>query len=181
MATRLKWQLAGQACHLFAVFDGHGGSAASRCCAAHVAAIADTLLAPAAHPVVASPIELADQLQQAAVLTCLELHRAFAASGRGGGCTATLVLQAGRLLTCASLGSSRCVLDTGGGSLATLSAQHVISSNPQERQRLLAAGCHVAPQEPGSSSPASSPRSGGGVLRLWPGGWVHRLAAGCMQ
>ncbi|KAI7836237.1 hypothetical protein COHA_009877 [Chlorella ohadii] len=170
VATRLKASVAGQACFLFAVFDGHGGVAASRCCAAHVAAIVDVLLQPVARSLATSPEELASQLQHVAVQACLELQRAFAASGRSGGCTATLVLQAGRLVTVASLGSSRCVLSTGSSGLATLSAQHVISTNQQELQRLLKAGCHVAPQEPGSPGPAASPRSGGGVLRLWPGG-----------
>lgn len=170
MATRLKASVAGQACFLFAVFDGHGGVAASRCCAAHVAAVVDVLLWPVARSLATSPEDLASQLQHVAVQACLELQRAFAASGRIGGCTATLVLQAGRLVTVASLGSSRCVLSTGSGGLATLSAQHVISANQQELQRLLKAGCHVAPQEPGSPGPAASPRSGGGVLRLWPGG-----------
>ncbi|PRW58478.1 Rhomboid protease [Chlorella sorokiniana] len=170
VAARLKWPVAGQPCYLFAVFDGHGGSAASRSCAAHAAAIVDVLLSPAAGAPATRPEDLALQLQQAAVHACLELQRAFAASGRSGGCTATLVLQAGRIVTVASLGSSRCVLNTGSGGLATLSAQHVISANQQELHRLLKAGCHVAPQEPGSTGPTASPRSGGGVLRLWPGG-----------
>lgn len=174
VATRLKWPLAGQPCHLFAVFDGHGGSAASRSCAAHVAAIVDVLLPPAARSPAATPEDLTLQLQKAAVQACLELQRAFAVSGRGGGCTATLVLQAGRVVTVASLGSSRCVLNTGSGGLASLSAQHVISANSQELHRLLKAGCHVAPQEPGSTGPAASPRSGGGVLRIWPGGCTAR-------
>lgn len=178
VATRLKWPLAGQPCHLFAVFDGHGGSAASRSCAAHVAAIVDVLLPPAARSPAATPEDLTLQLQKAAVQACLELQRAFAVSGRGGGCTATLVLQAGRVVTVASLGSSRCVLNTGSGGLASLSAQHVISANSQELHRLLKAGCHVAPQEPGSTGPAASPRSGGGVLRIWPGGLTLSRAIG---
>jgi len=125
-----------------------------------------------------SPEDLASQLQHVAVQACLELQRAFAASGRIGGCTATLVLQAGRLVTVASLGSSRCVLSTGSGGLATLSAQHVISANQQELKRLLKAGCHVAPQEPGSPGPAASPRSGGGVLRPRPGGCTGGVGNG---
>lgn len=173
VAVRLRWPLAGQACHLFAVFDGHGGSAASSYCAASVVAVVEALLSPAARPPATSPAVLASQLQEAVVLACLELHQAFAARGRSGGCTATLVLQAGRLVTVGSLGSSRCMLDVGAGSVAALSVEHVISSNGQERQRLAAAGCHVAPVDAAGSGPAPGPHSGSGVLRLWPGGQAN--------
>lgn len=80
--------------------------------------------------------------------------------------------QVGRLVTVASLGNSRCVLDTGAAGPATwlqLSRDHVIAADALERQRLAAAGCHLAARSLDGRGPAATPSSGDGLLRLWPG------------
>ncbi|PSC69174.1 putative phosphatase 2C 5 isoform X1 [Micractinium conductrix] len=152
--------------HLFAVFDGHNGASAARCAEAAVVPALEVAL-PAWH---AATAQLASQLQEALVLTCLELQRQVACAGTHGGCTATLVLQVGRLVTVASLGSSRCVLDPGTGPWVELSEDHTLSVSWRERQRLAAAGCHVAAQDSEGQGPAATPARGDGVPRLWPGG-----------
>jgi hypothetical protein len=154
--------------------DGHNGPRAAQFVADNVANIVHRLLPPW-QPSSADPGTPAEQLtlalQQALVLACLELQRQFAALGRRGGSTATLMLQAGRLLTVASLGSGHCVADLGcGGELLTLSVEHRIASNLGERLRLLGAGCHVEDIDAASQGPAKQPGRGDGVLRLWPGG-----------
>ncbi|KAI3430380.1 hypothetical protein D9Q98_004975 [Chlorella vulgaris] len=162
---------------LFAVFDGHNGAHAARFAAHSVQGIVEALLPTHAPPQEAVAggssaelTELASQLQEVLVLSCLELQRQYATTGFMAGCTATLVLQVGCLVTVASLGSSTCVLDSGDGALLSLSEDHRMSSNVRERQRLLAAGCLVAALDAAGTGPAPTPSRGSGVLRLWPGG-----------
>lgn len=72
----------------------------------------------------------------------------------------------------ASLGNSRCVLDTGAAGCAAwlqLSRDHLIGGDAAERQRLAAAGCHLAARSLDGRGPTTGPGSGDGVLRLWPG------------
>lgn len=83
--------------------------------------------------------------------------------------------QVGRLLTVGSVGSSRAVLLEAGAPRRPpleLSETHRIGNNLRERQRLLAAGCQVAPVDAAGSGPASMPCRGTGVPRLWPGAFV---------
>lgn len=85
---------------LFAVFDGHNGAHAARFAAHSVQGIVEALLPTHAPPQEAVAggssaelTELASQLQEVLVLSCLELQRQYATTGFMAGCTATLVLQ----------------------------------------------------------------------------------------
>ncbi|KAL6767937.1 hypothetical protein ACKKBF_B37170 [Auxenochlorella protothecoides x Auxenochlorella symbiontica] len=156
--------------HLFAVFDGHNGDAASTFAQSSLVPVLEAYLpVPEMVEGVDGAAAWAGAVQEAMVKTLLEIDRRFAARGATGGTTATLVLQIGQLVTCASVGNSRAVLDTGAGRVA-LTREHVVASNPDERERLLAAGCTLARLDVAGGGPAVISSRGTGPLRVWPGG-----------
>ena len=107
-------------------------------------------------------------LQRALTCALHTLHLSWAAHGRTGGCTATLVLQAGRLLTVANVGDSHAALDlpAGGGVLA-LTGDHRVDGNAVETGRVRAAGGRVTNVCPSGRGPAADPKAGVGPLRVW--------------
>ncbi|KFM25561.1 putative protein phosphatase 2C 5 [Auxenochlorella protothecoides] len=167
---RGKCPTTGPEYHLFAVFDGHNGDAASTFAQSSLVPVLEAYLpVPEMVEGVDGAAAWAGAVQEAMVKTLLEIDRRFAARGATGGTTATLVLQIGQLVTCASVGNSRAVLDTGAGRVA-LTREHVVASNPDERERLLAAGCTLARLDVAGGGPAVISSRGTGPLRVWPGG-----------
>jgi serine/threonine protein phosphatase PrpC len=130
---------------LAAVFDGHNGAQAAAHCAAELAAAVRARLPPGAPPPggvdtddeedgvgpddsAASASAAAATAWRGGLAAALagafhELQHTWAGRGRLGGCTATVLLQAGRLATVANVGDSLALLDSG-ASVMPLTGDH---------------------------------------------------------
>ncbi len=87
--------------HLYCIFDGHRGAAASRFCSHSVVGMVESHLPPlrqgsAAAEATGRAGEWEGELLAALLKTVVDLQRQFGATGSKGGCTATIVLQVRR-------------------------------------------------------------------------------------
>ncbi|XP_078154921.1 putative protein phosphatase 2C 12 [Carex rostrata] len=143
---------------VFAIFDGHNGSAAAIYTKEN---LLDNVLK--AIPPKVSRDEWISALPRALVAGFVKTDKDFTAKARSSGTTVTLVIIDGWVVTVASVGDSRCILESAEGSIYVLSADHRLEVNKEEVERVTASGGEVARINIAGSA-------GIGPLRCWPGG-----------
>jgi len=156
------------------LLDGHGGTAAVDYCIAHLLDL--FIEACDADPSVASTCT-------ACTAAFKEAHRQLRSiQGCTSGCTATLVaINEDRwTCVCANVGDANVILisdldsQRSMPSYRMLCANHRISSNPEERERILSEGFQVGR----AALEAERGSQPGGPLRAYPGGLVFSRALG---
>lgn len=150
---------------LFAVYDGHGGGAASEHCSIHLLRI----IAEEAVKTPSGGASLVDDMRLACTIAFARCHEELRGqSGTTSGTTATVLvvdLQRREVLCC-NVGDSAVIvldpLDT--SKLGFASTDHRLHTNKDEQNRVLRMGSRLAyATDPVTKMPAGS-------LRLWPGG-----------
>ncbi|EPS59533.1 hypothetical protein M569_15272, partial [Genlisea aurea] len=146
---------------VFALFDGHNGSAAA--VYAKEKLLSNVLNAI---PPDLNSDEWLSALPRALVSGFVKTDKDFQEQASTSGTTATLVIIKGWIVTVASIGDSRCALEStndGGIHYHYLSADHRLDCNDEERRRITASGGEVARINTGGGREI-------GPLRCWPGG-----------
>ncbi|DBA79031.1 TPA: hypothetical protein ACH3X1_008894 [Trebouxia sp. C0004] len=168
---------------VFAVADGHNGSAAALHCQE---ALYRELMQhmPTKPPPIAPGTDAtqayAEKLREAVTTTFLTLEGQFVLTGQLSGCTLTLILITDWLLTVAGIGDSKAVLDLGAQFL-DLSPEHRVHNHLSEQDRLKRAGSYLAPISVYMDGAAEADEPGYGPLRAWPGGLCVSRAIGDMD
>ncbi|XP_024531793.1 probable protein phosphatase 2C 15 [Selaginella moellendorffii] len=142
---------------VFAIFDGHNGSAAAVHAKEHL--LKDVM---SALPSRLDRDEWLSILPEAMIKGFLKTDRDFQQKGQTSGTTVSLVIVDRWTVTVASVGDSRCVLDTEAG-VMPMTVDHRLDDNEAERQRIVDCGGEV-----GRLSTALGVEYG--PLRCWPGG-----------
>ncbi|KAG8063145.1 hypothetical protein GUJ93_ZPchr0003g17727 [Zizania palustris] len=143
---------------LFAIFDGHNGSAAAIYTREN---LLNNVLS--AIPPNLTSEEWTTALPRALVAGFVKTDKDFQTKGARSGTTVTFVIIDGWVVTVASVGDSRCILESAEGTVYFLSADHRLDSNEEEVERVTASGGDV-----GRINIAGG--AGIGPLRCWPGG-----------
>lgn len=143
---------------IFAVLDGHNGTAAA-------AYAKDNLLKDVMGllPTSLSRDEWLALLPKALVAGFIKTDKEFQNRQQSSGTTVTFVVVDGWTVTVACVGDSRCILDSQGGAISTLTVDHRLEENIEERNRVTASGGEV-----GRLSLVEGVEIG--PLRCWPGG-----------
>ncbi|XP_071723839.1 probable protein phosphatase 2C 15 [Rutidosis leptorrhynchoides] len=154
---------------IFAIFDGHNGSAAA-------IYTKENLLS---HVLSALPRGLGREewlqaLPRALVSGFVKTDKEFQRKGETSGTTATFVIVDGWTVTVASVGDSRCILDTQGDDVSNLTVDHRLEENVEERERVTASGGEVGRLSTGGGTEI-------GPLRCWPGGLCLSRSIGDMD
>ncbi|EAY90329.1 hypothetical protein OsI_11907 [Oryza sativa Indica Group] len=143
---------------VFAIFDGHNGSAAAIYTREN---LLNNVLA--AIPPNLTSEEWTTALPRALVAGFVKTDKEFQTKAARSGTTVTFVIIDGWVVTVASVGDSRCILESAEGSVYFLSADHRLDTNEEEVERVTASGGDV-----GRINIAGG--AGIGPLRCWPGG-----------
>ncbi|KAK1374607.1 PPM-type phosphatase domain-containing protein [Heracleum sosnowskyi] len=154
---------------VFAIFDGHNGSAAAIYSRDHLLN----------HVLNAIPRGLGrdewlQALPRALVAGFVKTDKEFQSRGLTSGTTVTFVIIDRWTVTVASVGDSRCILDTQGGAVSELTVDHRLEDNVDERERVTASGGEV-----GRLSIFGGAEIG--PLRCWPGGLCLSRSIGDMD
>ncbi|KAK6130945.1 hypothetical protein DH2020_035307 [Rehmannia glutinosa] len=142
---------------VFALFDGHNGSAAAIYSKEN---LLNNVLS-------AIPPDLNSD-EWVSALPGLWLQ------AQTSGTTVTFVIIEGWILTVASVGDSRAVLESAEGDIYYLSADHRLECSEEERERITASGGEVGRLNTGGGTEI-------GPLRCWPGGLCLSRSIGDMD
>ncbi|TMW89213.1 hypothetical protein EJD97_017494 [Solanum chilense] len=154
---------------VFAIFDGHNGTAAAVYSRDH---LLNHVLG--AIPCGLGRDEWLQALPRALVVGFVKTDKEFQKKGQTSGTTATFVIVDRWTVTVASVGDSRCILETQGGAVSELTVDHRLEENAEERERVTASGGEVG----------RLCLFGGteiGPLRCWPGGLCLSRSIGDMD
>ncbi|KAI3460242.1 hypothetical protein Pfo_016905 [Paulownia fortunei] len=143
---------------VFALFDGHNGSAAAIYAKEN---LLNNVLS--AIPPDLNSDEWVSALPRALVAGFVKTDKEFQERAQTSGTTATFVIIEGWVLTVASVGDSRAVLESAEGGIYYLSADHRLECSEEERERITASGGEVGRLNTGGGTEI-------GPLRCWPGG-----------
>ncbi|XAR64060.1 Phosphoprotein phosphatase [Bertholletia excelsa] len=143
---------------VFALFDGHNGSAAAIYAKENLLNNIISALPPDLNR-----DEWLAALPRALVAGFVKTDKEFQAMAKKSGTTVTLVIIEGWVLTVASVGDSRCILESAEGEMFYLSADHRLECNVEEAERITASGGEVGRLNTGGGTQF-------GPLRCWPGG-----------
>ncbi|XP_042379337.1 probable protein phosphatase 2C 12 [Zingiber officinale] len=143
---------------VFALFDGHNGSAAAIYSKEN---LLNNVLSSI--PSEFSRNEWVQALPRALVAGFIKTDKDFKEMARVSGTTVTFVIIDGWVVTVASVGDSRCVLESAEGSVYFLSTDHRLEDNEEEVERITTHGGEV-----GRMNVAGGAEFG--PLRCWPGG-----------
>ncbi|KAF8698676.1 hypothetical protein HU200_034925 [Digitaria exilis] len=123
---------------VFAIFDGHNGSAAAIYTRENL--IHNVL---AAIPPNLTSEEWTAALPRALVAGFVKTDKDFQTKAARSGTTVTFVIIDGWVVTVASVGDSRCILESAEGTVYFLSADHRLDANEEEVERVTASGGEV--------------------------------------
>ncbi|KAK9166440.1 hypothetical protein Scep_001631 [Stephania cephalantha] len=123
---------------VFALFDGHNGSAAALYCKENL--LSNVLCGI---PSDLGRDEWLAALPRAMVAGFVKTDKDFQEKAKSSGTTATLVIIDGMVVTVASVGDSHCVLESADGTTYHLSADHRLEFNDQEVERVTISGGEV--------------------------------------
>ncbi|KAI3438649.1 hypothetical protein D9Q98_001071 [Chlorella vulgaris] len=156
---------------LYAVADGHNGSAAARY-------VSTLLPEELERQLGGKPCPPSDEaVQQALARAFVAVDAAVSSKLCQSGCTLTAAVVSGDVLTVATVGDSKAILDTG-AEVVQLTADHRIGENPGEFARLERAGGRLARLNEYGAGPSRGASDGVGPVRLWPGGIMVARAIG---
>ncbi|KAL6504385.1 hypothetical protein OROGR_026308 [Orobanche gracilis] len=185
---------------VFALFDGHNGSAAAIYSKEN---LLNNVLG--AIPPDLNSEEWVSALPRALVAGFVKTDKDFQDRAHTSGTTVTFVIIEGWVLTVASVGDSRAVLESAEGGIYYLSADHRLDCSEEERERITSSGGEVgrlnagggtelltAAREKKGRSPRTPPsrlahQAMGvciyliGPLRCWPGGLCLSRSIGDMD
>ncbi|CAA0830258.1 Probable protein phosphatase 2C 12 [Striga hermonthica] len=154
---------------VFALFDGHNGSAAAIYSKEN---LLNNVLSSI--PPDLNSDEWVSALPRALVAGFVKTDKDFQEKARTSGTTATFVIIEGWILTVASVGDSRAVLESAEGGIYYLSADHRLECSEEERVRITASGGEVGRLNTGGGTEI-------GPLRCWPGGLCLSRSIGDMD
>ncbi|KAF3683457.1 putative protein phosphatase 2C 15 [Capsicum annuum] len=157
------------ACPIYALFDGHNGSAAAIYAKENL--LQNVL---SAIPPDLSRDEWVAALPRALVAGFVKTDKDFQERAKTSGTTVTFVIIEGWVVTVASVGDSRCILESAEGGIYYLSADHRLECNEEERERITACGGEVGRLNAGGGTEI-------GPLRCWPGGLCLSRSIGDMD
>ncbi|KAK4481504.1 hypothetical protein RD792_012404 [Penstemon davidsonii] len=143
---------------VFALFDGHNGSAAAIYAKEN---LLNNVLG--AIPPDLNSEEWISALPRALVAGFVKTDKDFQEKAQTSGTTVTFVIIEGWVITVASVGDSRGVLESAEGGIYYLSADHRLDCSEEERERITASGGEVGRLNTGGGTEI-------GPLRCWPGG-----------
>ncbi|XAR61869.1 Phosphoprotein phosphatase [Bertholletia excelsa] len=154
---------------VFALFDGHNGSAAAIYSKEN---LLNNVLA--AIPPDLNRDEWVAALPRALVAGFVKTDKDFQERAQTSGTTVTFVIIEGWVITVASVGDSRCILESAEGEIYYLSADHRLEFNIEEIERITASGGEVGRLNTGGGTEV-------GPLRCWPGGLCLSRSIGDMD
>ncbi|KAK6118897.1 hypothetical protein DH2020_047350 [Rehmannia glutinosa] len=154
---------------VFALFDGHNGSAAAIYSKEN---LLNNVLS--AIPPDLNSDEWVSALPRALVAGFVKTDKDFQERAQTSGTTVTFVIIEGWILTVASVGDSRAVLESAEGDIYYLSADHRLECSEEERERITASGGEVGRLNTGGGTEI-------GPLRCWPGGLCLSRSIGDMD
>ncbi|EYU25409.1 hypothetical protein ABFS82_03G045100 [Erythranthe guttata] len=143
---------------VFALFDGHNGSAAAIYSKENL--LSNVL---SAIPPDLNSDEWVSALPRALVAGFVKTDKDFQERAQTSGTTVTFVIIEGWFLTVASVGDSRGILESAEGAIYYLSADHRLDCSEEERERIISSGGEVGRLNTGGGTEI-------GPLRCWPGG-----------
>ncbi|KAK3039406.1 hypothetical protein RJ639_027655, partial [Escallonia herrerae] len=154
---------------VFALFDGHNGTAAA-------IYSKENLLnnVVGAIPPDLNRDEWVAALPRALVAGFVKTDKDFQEKAQSSGTTVTFVIIEGWVVTVASVGDSRCILESAEGGIYYLSADHRLECNEEERDRITSSGGEVGRLNTGGGTQI-------GPLRCWPGGLCLSRSIGDMD
>ncbi|KAL6527411.1 hypothetical protein OROGR_016501 [Orobanche gracilis] len=154
---------------VFALFDGHNGSAAAIYSKEN---LLNNVLG--AIPPDLNSDEWVSALPRALVAGFVKTDKDFQDRAHTSGTTVTFVIIEGWVLTVASVGDSRAVLESAEGGIYYLSADHRLECSEEERERITSSGGEVGRLNAGGGTEI-------GPLRCWPGGLCLSRSIGDMD
>ncbi|KAG8389953.1 hypothetical protein BUALT_Bualt01G0033100 [Buddleja alternifolia] len=154
---------------VFALFDGHNGSAAAIYAKEN---LLNNVLS--AIPPDLNSDEWILALPRAMVAGFVKTDKEFQEKAKTSGTTVTFVIIEGWVLTVASVGDSRAVLESAEGGIYYLSADHRLDCSEDERERITSCGGEVGRLNAGGGTEI-------GPLRCWPGGLCLSRSIGDMD
>ncbi|XP_073020223.1 probable protein phosphatase 2C 12 isoform X1 [Primulina eburnea] len=154
---------------VFALFDGHNGSAAA-------IYSKENLLTNILHaiPPDLNSNEWISALPRALVAGFVKTDKDFQEKAQTSGTTVTFVIIEGWIVTVASVGDSRAILESSEGDIYYLSADHRLECSEEERERITSSGGEVGRLNTGGGTEI-------GPLRCWPGGLCLSRSIGDMD
>ncbi|XP_075495827.1 putative protein phosphatase 2C 12 [Primulina tabacum] len=154
---------------VFALFDGHNGSAAA-------IYSKENLLTNILHaiPPDLNSNEWISALPRALVAGFVKTDKDFQEKAQTSGTTVTFVIIEGWIVTVASVGDSRAILESNEGEIYYLSADHRLECSEEERERITSSGGEVGRLNTGGGTEI-------GPLRCWPGGLCLSRSIGDMD
>ncbi|KAK4490365.1 hypothetical protein RD792_001041 [Penstemon davidsonii] len=154
---------------VFALFDGHNGSAAAIYSKEN---LLNNVLG--AIPPDLNSDEWLSALPRALVAGFVKTDKDFQERAQTSGTTVTFVIIEGWVITVASVGDSQGILESAEGGIYYLSADHRLDCSEQERERITACGGEVGRLNTGGGTEI-------GPLRCWPGGLCLSRSIGDMD
>lgn len=156
---------------MFAICDGHQGSAAAQFVQSRLWPLVQKRL-PGSFPSLWEGAELlifAEKVRSALIEAMDEVDTEWYNEERPSGTTATVALVSGWLLSVANVGDTCAILHTG-DKVMEMTRSHRLDDCPDERKRLSESGAHLASLGYLLKGPAEPGENGIGPLRVWPGG-----------
>ncbi|KAL6521952.1 hypothetical protein OROMI_031829 [Orobanche minor] len=160
---------------VFALFDGHNGSAAAIYSKEN---LLNNVLG--AIPPDLNSDEWVSALPRALVAGFVKTDKDFQDRAHTSGTTVTFVIIEGWILTVASVGDSRAVLESAEGGIYYLSADHRLECSEEERERITSSGGEVGRLNAGGGTESAMYQTIG-PLRCWPGGLCLSRSIGDMD